>query len=56
MPIERQHNQVWDAQGNLISEEWIDVEVPDPVDPAMAAFVGTLSPEQQEALKKALGL
>lgn len=52
MPL--QHNQTWDAQGNLIHEEWVEV-AEDPVDPVMANFVSTLSLEQQEALKKALG-
>lgn len=53
MPL--QHNQTWDAAGNLVHEEWVEVEE-ETVDPVMASFVSTLSPEQQEALKKALGL
>ena len=47
-------NQTWDAQGRLVSEEQVEVTV-EPVDAAMAAFVATLSTEQQEALKLALG-
>jgi len=52
MPL--QHNQEWDKDGNLIKEEWIEVEEK-PVDPALANFVSTLNIEQQEALKRALG-
>ena len=52
MPL--QHNQEWDSNGNLVKEEWIEV-AEDPVDPIMSSFVSTLTPEQQAALKKALG-
>ena len=51
-----QHNQEWDAAGNLIKDEWVEMPDQPAVDPAMTAFVSTLSPEQQEALKQALGL
>lgn len=48
------HNQEF-VDGVCVAEEWIEVDEPDPVDPAMAAFVDSLSPEQQAALKLALG-
>ena len=48
-------NQTWDAHGNLVSEHEIEVEV-EPVDATMAAFVATLTTEQQAALQLALGL
>jgi tRNA U55 pseudouridine synthase TruB len=48
-------NQTWDAQGRLVSEQQVEV-TEEPVDATMAAFVATLSTEQQAALQLALGL
>jgi hypothetical protein len=49
------HNQEF-IDGVCVSEEWVEVEVPDPVDPALTEFVSSLTAEQQAALKQALGL
>jgi hypothetical protein len=54
MTTRKENMQEWDANGNLIRDEWVEVEEPE-IDPAMLAFVSTLSLEQQEALRKALG-
>jgi hypothetical protein len=47
------HNQTFE-NGVCIWEEWVEVQVPDPVDPAVTAFVAALTTEQQQAFRTAL--
>lgn len=55
MAKKQYHNQEF-VDGVCVWEEWVEVDEPDPVDPAIQAFVDSLSPEQQQAMKQALGL
>ena len=48
------YNDIFDPQGNLISSTAVEVEIVDPVDPAIAAFAATLTEEQRAALLAAL--
>ena len=47
-------NETFDPNGNLLFSETVEVEIADPIDPAIAAFAATLTEEQRAALLAAL--
>lgn len=54
MPI--QHNQTWDSEGNLLFEEWVEVPEEETDMTILTEAILSLSPEQIEKLKQALGV